>query len=207
MKQWKCQVCGYIHKGDNPPDKCPVCGADKSQFIEISIGDKSDEPTSTKSTAENKLMTLSSLSSLTQDIVLEHHLHPISVHFPNGVIPISFLFILLSTLCTCPNLITAAFYNTVIIMFSMPIVLITGYIEWKKRYGGYLTNLFITKISCGILVWILSIILSIWSYIQPSMRHTDQGVSGIYILFYLIMLIAAGIAGHIGGKLVFKTTK
>lgn len=31
-KRWKCQVCGYIHEGDEPPDECPVCGADKDQF-------------------------------------------------------------------------------------------------------------------------------------------------------------------------------
>lgn len=33
MKQWKCLVCGYIHEGDRPPDKCPVCGASMYQFI------------------------------------------------------------------------------------------------------------------------------------------------------------------------------
>jgi len=32
-KKWKCTVCGYIHEGEGPPDKCPVCGASKYQFI------------------------------------------------------------------------------------------------------------------------------------------------------------------------------
>ena len=32
MKKWRCSICGYVHKGDEPPDKCPVCGADKSAF-------------------------------------------------------------------------------------------------------------------------------------------------------------------------------
>ena len=35
MKKWKCSVCGYIHTGDEPPEKCPVCGAPKSQFIDV----------------------------------------------------------------------------------------------------------------------------------------------------------------------------
>lgn len=35
MKQWKCVVCGYIHKGDAPPDSCPVCGAPKGKFKEV----------------------------------------------------------------------------------------------------------------------------------------------------------------------------
>ena len=35
MKKWKCTVCGYIHTGDEPPEKCPVCGAPKSMFIDV----------------------------------------------------------------------------------------------------------------------------------------------------------------------------
>ena len=23
--KWKCRVCGYIHEGDTPPEKCPLC--------------------------------------------------------------------------------------------------------------------------------------------------------------------------------------
>ena len=26
-KTWKCDVCGYVHSGDNPPDTCPLCGS------------------------------------------------------------------------------------------------------------------------------------------------------------------------------------
>lgn len=35
MKKWKCTVCGYIHEGPEPPDVCPVCGAPKSAFVEV----------------------------------------------------------------------------------------------------------------------------------------------------------------------------
>ncbi len=33
--KWKCQVCGYIYTGDNPPEKCPKCGAGKEFFAKI----------------------------------------------------------------------------------------------------------------------------------------------------------------------------
>lgn len=36
MKQWKCSVCGYIHSGDKPPERCPVCGAPAGKFILLS---------------------------------------------------------------------------------------------------------------------------------------------------------------------------
>lgn len=40
MKKWKCTVCGYIHTGKEPPEKCLVCGADKNKFIEITAEDE-----------------------------------------------------------------------------------------------------------------------------------------------------------------------
>ena len=27
-----CSVCGYVHEGENPPEKCPLCGVDKNLF-------------------------------------------------------------------------------------------------------------------------------------------------------------------------------
>lgn len=34
-KQFRCNVCGYIHTGDAAPDQCPVCAAPASEFTEI----------------------------------------------------------------------------------------------------------------------------------------------------------------------------
>jgi len=30
---WRCTVCGYIHEGEEPPEKCPNCGAPKEKFV------------------------------------------------------------------------------------------------------------------------------------------------------------------------------
>ena len=32
MKTWKCEICGYIHNGEEPPSPCPACGADRELF-------------------------------------------------------------------------------------------------------------------------------------------------------------------------------
>lgn len=34
MKKYVCSVCGYVHEGENPPEKCPQCGADSEKFSE-----------------------------------------------------------------------------------------------------------------------------------------------------------------------------
>ena len=32
MKKWVCSVCGYVHEGDTPPEKCPVCAHPQAYF-------------------------------------------------------------------------------------------------------------------------------------------------------------------------------
>lgn len=31
--RWRCAVCGYIHEAAEPPRWCPLCGADRDQFV------------------------------------------------------------------------------------------------------------------------------------------------------------------------------
>lgn len=35
MILWKCSVCGYIHDGQEAPEKCPKCGAPKEKFVQL----------------------------------------------------------------------------------------------------------------------------------------------------------------------------
>ena len=35
MKKWVCPVCGYVHEGDTPPEKCPVCKVPASKFNKV----------------------------------------------------------------------------------------------------------------------------------------------------------------------------
>lgn len=32
MKKWVCPVCGYVHEGEEPPEKCPVCKVPGERF-------------------------------------------------------------------------------------------------------------------------------------------------------------------------------
>lgn len=31
--KWVCPLCGYVHTGEEPPEKCPLCGAPSDVFI------------------------------------------------------------------------------------------------------------------------------------------------------------------------------
>ena len=34
MKKRQCTVCGHIHRGDSPPERCAKCGVPKEKFVE-----------------------------------------------------------------------------------------------------------------------------------------------------------------------------
>ena len=36
MKKFVCSVCGYVYEGEAAPEKCPICGAPASKFVEQS---------------------------------------------------------------------------------------------------------------------------------------------------------------------------
>ena len=38
--KWVCQVCGYIHEGDQPPEFCPKCKAPAEKFTKQEDGEK-----------------------------------------------------------------------------------------------------------------------------------------------------------------------
>jgi len=38
MKKFVCDLCGYVHEGDAPPDACPICKAPASKFSEQGEG-------------------------------------------------------------------------------------------------------------------------------------------------------------------------
>jgi len=38
---WICLICGYVHRGDEPPETCPICGAPKTEFQPYTEPEKS----------------------------------------------------------------------------------------------------------------------------------------------------------------------
>lgn len=209
MKQWKCTVCGYIHTGNEPPEKCPLCGADKSKFIILEPEEAADEPESeAKATAAGdapvqETAPTANLNFLYSQI-LKHHIHPVSVHIPNGVLPLSVIFIFLSALFGFSGIGKAAFYNLLFVAGAMPLVLFSGFIEWQNRYNGANTHVFLTKIICGLIVFAAVVGLVVWMIIDPQAASQDSPARFQFLLVNIIMLAAATVAGFLGGKLVFK---
>ena len=227
MKKWKCLVCGYIHTGDEPPEKCPVCGAPKSQFVEVTEPSapppkpapraipearpaaaplERAAPTAAAKAAEPEPVPRFKDSRYRRlfEMLTKYHGHPISVHIPNGLLPVTILFLILSALFTIKGMATAATYNMGVVALSMPLVLFLGWVDWQNRFNGAITDIFIAKIACGIIVTVTAWFLFIWLLVNPSVVTTPHPSRVAFFMINLIMLGAASIAGWYGGKLVFR---
>ncbi len=207
MKIWQCTVCGYIHRGDQPPEKCPVCNVPASKFKEISedqIPEKQRakvSPATTQAVPPEPSKPETGLEKI-KSLLVRHHLHPISVHSPNGLLPVAFVLFFLAWVFDCELLAKAAVINIIFAIVSLPVVLFTGNIEWQKKYRKAMTPVFISKILAATLASASAVIALVWYWIDPKVLMSEN--AGIFICLNLFMTICAGIAGHIGGKLVFK---
>ena len=205
MKIWQCTVCNYIHRGDTPPDKCPICHAGANKFREIdeaSIPEKQPKRWQQKYQTEKTSTIEENNFEKIKSLMVKHHAHPVLVHTPNGLLPVAVILWLLAWIFDSGLLGKAAFINQIFVIVSLPLVIFTGIIEWQKKYNKAMTTLFKIKISAAILTSTACLITTIWFFIDPEVLRSSWAWSFMFI--NIIMLAAAGIAGYIGGKLVFK---
>ena len=219
MKKWKCTICGYVHEGDEAPEKCPVCGADKSLFEEIveAAPAAADTPVEEAPPAETPpadpravdlgpapSTPLGRVRHVLMGQMLKHHAHPITVHFPNGVLPVALVFMVLSVLFESRAMETAAYCNLVFVVITLPAVLYSGYVEWQIRYKGLRSRQFTIKIACAAAVFTASALAVVWWTINPDILRVPSSGRTLFFMVNFLSLGAAGVAGLIGGKLVFK---
>lgn len=219
MKAWKCLICNYIHKGEFPPEKCPVCGADKTKFVEIEIPGEPEKETpsvsrpgltasggkGTEHPPEQKTLQSAGPESVYQKVtqlMVRHHAHPILVHTPNGVLPVAAALFILAWLFDAALPARAAAINLGFVVLALPLVIYTGVLEWQRKYNQADTLLFRMKILAATLTCAACLISMIWYLSNPAVLSTP--LAWVFVLINLVMLGSAGVAGHIGGKLVFK---
>lgn len=212
-RKWRCTVCGYIHTGPEPPEKCPVCGSDRSVFVEIAAEKapkapqpagrptRADTPVSEKTAQPPSSVWMQRFEMIRQKMV-ELHAHPISVHIPNGLLPIAVLFLLLSMVFDSQSLSKASFYNLIVVALAMPGVLFSGYNDWQKRFGGHMTSVFMIKMTCGGIIAAGSFLLVLWRLVSPAVASAGSSGRWAYLFVHLVLLAAAMMAGYQGGKLV-----
>jgi len=226
MKRWQCSVCKYVHTGDTPPEKCPVCGVGSEKFVLLEeTGGPDLPPAPTKKAAKPTAKTADTAKTSVEKpapkpaepspaappkngyeriigLMVKHHAHPVSVHFPNGILPAAVVLFILAWMFNSDLFVKAGFINLIFVILALPLVLFSGIIEWKTKYNQALTTLFKIKIMAAALTASACLISVVWYLIDPLVLSSPK--AWVFILINVVMLASAGIAGHIGGKLVFK---
>jgi uncharacterized membrane protein len=195
MKKWQCTVCKYIHAGEKPPEKCPVCGVSQTKFVLQENKPQKD------GSAKNSKISETVYERIT-GLMVKHHAHPVSVHMPNGLIPVIAVMFVLSFIFNSSLFGKVGFINLIFVVLSLPLVLYSGFLEWKKKYRQARTRVFKKKILAASITTASCIISVCWYIADPLVLSSS--LAWLFIILNFVMLTCAGVAGHIGGKLVFK---
>ena len=135
----RCKACGFIMDENHLKDVCPACGLPKTVF----------EPYTKKISPKRKF-------------IIDQHIHPVSVHFPQVFIILIVILLLLSLFVGNTlemELLAAAKLSILVLPFSVLLGLTTGLIDGKARFKKLTTPLLLKKIRVAIIFQILSIVI------------------------------------------------
>lgn len=135
----RCKACGYIMDETHLKDLCPACALPKTVF----------EPYTKKISPSRKF-------------ILDQHLHPIAVHFPQVFILIVPLMLALSFWVADP--LRAEFLTVAkLAIYVLPLTALagfaTGLIDGKIRFKKVTTPILINKIIAGVIFQILTLVI------------------------------------------------
>jgi uncharacterized membrane protein len=132
------------------------------------------------------------------------YFHPILVHFPQALFPVAFASLVLYLITGNDLFEKGAYLTAAFGLLAAPFTMITGYLDWKIRYKGYMTSVFRIKIVTGFVLFGLSFCALLVRVLDPGVAHLPM--SGLGWLRAALLAGCTGacvVEGHYGGKLVF----
>lgn len=183
MRRWKCTVCGYIHEGDEPPESCPVCGADRTKFILL-------EPEK---------------SGLFHELAAAFNPHRVFAHFPCGLMPTAVCLLVIHFVTGTTDFEVAAFFLTVAVLIAVPLTAGSGLYEWGKYFGTQRAPVFYKKLCLAIALFTLGLAAITIRLVQPVPVNTADWHRWFYFFCLCGMLGCVVLLGHYGSVLASQT--
>jgi uncharacterized membrane protein/rubredoxin len=179
MKKYsRCKVCGFIGKEGEIKKVCPACGAPLAAFESY-----------TYAISEKRLR------------ILDLHVHPIFVHFPQSLAFLSLVFIVVTWITQgmiSTDLLTAEKILSIILPVSVLIAMAAGALDaktrFKKRYGPRIKQ----KILLGVIFLLSSIVTAVLIH-QEAFNMLDK-VSAI--ILSVVNFACSVLLGKKGGTLL-----
>ena len=129
--------------------------------------------------------------------------HALSVHFPAALYPVAIFFLFLALIFDRDSFRNSYFYLMMIAAFFTPISHFTGILEWKNKYRGARTHIFINKIRYSLILSVVGGLCATWCWFCPGILN----YTGIYNIIFIILNISiipiVAYLGHMGGRLVY----
>lgn len=132
------------------------------------------------------------------------YFHPIFVHFPQALFPVAFASFVLYLVTGNDLFEKGTFLMMVFGLAATPVTMITGYIDWKVRYKGYMTPVFKIKIVTGFVLTGLSLSAVLLRVLVPEVSRLPlSGMGWLHVALLAGCVASCVVEGHYGGKLVF----
>lgn len=129
--------------------------------------------------------------------------HAMFVHFPTALYPVAIFFLFLAMLSDRNSFHNSYFYLMIIANLFTPISHLTGMLEWKKKYRGARTHIFISKIRYGLILIVVGGLCTTWYWFYPGVLDNTGVLNIVFIILNISILPIVGYLGHLGGKLVY----
>ncbi len=194
MTAWRCTVCGYQHEGEFPPEFCPLCHATADKFERI------------EGVADNRSLAGSFGEELRQ-MRETFAPHAVSAHFPAALIPTCVLFLALAAVYGYRPLEFSAFALLVVIVFSIPLTMLTGFFLWRKNYQQSRSTIFQRKIALAWVLLLVALSTLLWRLLIPDVLERGGAGLVLYLGLNCLMLVCVTMLGHYGGLLVAAKRK
>ena len=132
------------------------------------------------------------------------YFHPVFVHFPQALFPVAFASFVLYLGTGEPVFESGTHLMTAFGLAAAPVTMITGYIDWKVRYKGYMTPVFRIKIVTGFVLIGLSLaVVLLRAFVPEIARLPLSGLGWLRAGLLAGCVASCVVEGHYGGKLVF----
>ena len=137
--------------------------------------------------------------------ILENiYYHPMFVHFPQALFPVSFASFLLYLATGARDFEVGAYLTAAFGAAVTPVTTFTGFLDWKIRYKGYMTSVFRIKIVGAFVLIGLSVLAVLLRSIVPDVAAMPlAGLGWVYGALLFACVLTGVVLGHYGGKLVF----
>lgn len=132
------------------------------------------------------------------------HSHQISAHFTTALFPVAIFFLILYFFSHCDSFCTTYFNLMILATFSTPISYLTGIIDWKLKFRGARTSIFIKKIWYGWVLTAIGLLCITWYWLYPTVFSSPGVASTVFLILNVSIIPVVVYLGYLGGRLAFR---